>query len=74
MTANEIKSQKVSNMRLLWLIYGHKIQNTAELANFTKKELKDIYHVEDRQLYKLEIVVQLLAKGMTEDEVKLYLA
>lgn len=69
MTANELRKQKVSNMRLLWLIYGHKIQNTKELANFTKEELRDIYHVEDRERYRIEITSQLLSRGMTEDEV-----
>lgn len=73
MTANELRKQKVSNMRLLWLIYGHKIQNTKELAGFTKEELRDIYHVEDRERYRVEITVQLLSKGMSEDEVIEYL-
>lgn len=73
MTANELKAQKVSNMRLLWLIYGHKIQNTKELANFSNEELRDIYHVEDREIYRTEIAVQPLSRGMSEDDVIKYL-
>lgn len=73
MTANELKAQKVSNMRLLWLIYGHKIQNTKELAHFTNEELRDIYHVEDREIYRTKISVQLLSRGMSEDDVIKYL-
>ena len=69
MTANELKAQKVSNMRLLWLIYGHKIKNTEELANFTNKELRDIYHVEDREIYRSKIVSILFDRGLSEDEV-----
>jgi len=54
MTANEFRNQKISNTRLAWLVYGHKVK-VNELKNFSKEELQNIKHCEDRPRYIKEL-------------------
>ncbi len=73
MTANEFRNQTISNTRLAWLVYGHKV-SLESIQDFTDQELKDIYHVEDTNEVRLRIVHTLMSRGMSGDEVKQYLA
>jgi len=61
MTADEFRKQRITNTRLAWLVYGHKVP-LESLQDFTEEELKLIRQVEDDE-ETMETINKLLGHG-----------
>lgn len=68
MTAVELRRKKITNIGLLWQVYGHDV-DIEELMNFSSDELKQIYHRDGREKISEKILHLLSCRGMSEGEI-----